>query len=1545
MMRRSRISVRPNVKPTGRAPTASREASAENAQAFQSPADSAPSEGSEVTAEKLNTDPSIAAPEQTNEDASQSSSPSDQLEDTRRGEDASSKSSNALDSVSTSVTSGPQRRKRFTALPNLAKPRASQVSAKTPKSPIKSPVKPVTPIEPEKSTTNADIPAPVHNPRVPARRRPSGGSRPAKSQLIPPESLQKDGESQKNGGLLEVVVPLTVQEGGVGTISPPDTVSDVNENRPTPPTVEEMVVQQESDSGAPPDQSQTDLLKEKLKKLKSTSKIIKSLTAVNDPADMIRLAQARKLRELLKKEMVKDKEDKRKLKMGLKERKAPKDHTKMTMRDLIYYLPVSNPMKSFTEEEQKASETVLDDSPTPISSNTPDPPAVEEPVVEDADPEEDEERTEEAQEEDKEPLLVPRVKVAEDGSLIIDEESLTVQVLRANGPNPAEDRDPIFERGSTTTYSSFRKGTYTKPWSNGETEMFFLAISMVGTDFSMIGQLFPHRGRLEIKNKFKKEEKNNAWRIDKAFKEKRRLDLDFFKKLMEQILNDEEEKKNKSKEHFKLAKAKRKVRVAKRKGMDSSEDSDSDVVAGEKENEDLSNDGESDVTPKRRRGRAAKNTDRDIKRIYEEVDNPEDCENVTSDTQSPDDRLKDSESSKNINKSPSIKPALLKGRPQKLIPNISRRWGERRPKNNIQENRTSAKDEDPLKVPSASKEEKDKKQASVIIDLIDLDEEPDLSAVQEQIFNKPTRSGRIPKLSQHVIQAAAEEEEDEEEPSDPPTSSKVCVPSPGCRAKIKPGPRLKQGMQRRGKSRLVTLLASGAEEDDDEEREEAEGCILSQEDFPSNSEEENQAFVPMSLRPQDHFDSEVVETMEEDVIEFLDPEHMEVCKEINNEAAQTLLTIGNSAQMIQTSEMPCLSGHDIDVHEEIANEEVFTETAIMSDPSISCYSEMRSDVELSNSETQIPEPPTSIEEPIKSQNSMSHPGPVQQVSQDLASTFVPSSTRGRFAKPKPNIGLKSRRAPQQQISSELPADSVENSKSLTSAEQDEKQKASMQEIADELSDSSNIHPEVQQPGTVSDRREDAPERLTGGDSGSAVSLKRKDEDEITEEKIKEHEEAKSDPVLINSESESQSTLDEAPKPVRRNRGPKPKPNLTQASRKKHTQTQLNTPSLTTGITFTKSPEEGAVITTEPDVSQRATQQEVTLRLESTQAVKDISPVVSEDNSRPNTLVRLDEEQNITAPDEAFEDSSVKHSRCESKDASEESMFILSLTEIPPALQQGACLRTEPLPPTIEPGLHSHGQSVNESKEVSHLLLTDALVLVSEEEEKEGEEEDKSRRGQLKRKTPASTSQESTKSESQAEDCVVEVSESPVAEETDEHLEKKRKPPERTRRAETKPEQTDPTVISTSASSDNIPSSEESVQEESSQGTVGQVDITVKETDELASGSDSQTATQITPVATSGPLTRPGRKPKGFLSFISTKSTQGAPTRHRGSKPGVNTARPDRKQVASASANLGVKRALPTPASTTERSEEEPTSVSKYFFSDIFTEVDELEDMD
>ncbi|NXX28086.1 BDP1 factor, partial [Nicator chloris] len=251
-------------------------------------------------------------------------------------------------------------------------------------------------------------------------------------------------------------------------------------------------------------------------------------------SDRERILKARKLREMLKEELKKER-------MKLKHRppviegRSPPDRSKMTMRDLIYYLPENNPMKSsLVEEKRTEKSSALSQMKEQEEKSTPD---------HEDEEEEEEENGEESQDG---PLLVPRVKVAEDGSIILDEESLTVEVLRTKGPCVVEENDPIFERGSTTTYSSFRKSFYTKPWSNKETDMFFLAISMVGTDFSLIGRLFPHRARAEIKNKFKREEKANAWRIDKAFKEKRPFDFEFFAQLLEKVLADEEKRKQKT---------------------------------------------------------------------------------------------------------------------------------------------------------------------------------------------------------------------------------------------------------------------------------------------------------------------------------------------------------------------------------------------------------------------------------------------------------------------------------------------------------------------------------------------------------------------------------------------------------------------------------------------------------------------------------------------------------------------------------------------------------------------------------------------------------------------------------------------------------------------------------------------------------------------------------------------------------------------------------------------------------------------------------------
>ncbi|XP_014649772.1 PREDICTED: transcription factor TFIIIB component B'' homolog [Ceratotherium simum simum] len=247
-------------------------------------------------------------------------------------------------------------------------------------------------------------------------------------------------------------------------------------------------------------------------------------------SDRYRIYKAQKLREMLKEELRKEKKQ-WKTKCAVNENQRPPDRSKMTMRDFIYYLPDNNPMTSSLEQEKKNEKSL-----TPVQTR-------EQEGKSTPDAGDDDQVQEEV---DEGPLLVPRVKVAEDGSIILDEESLTVEVLRTKGPCVVEENDPIFERGSTTTYSSFRKSYYSKPWSNKETDMFFLAISMVGTDFSMIGQLFPHRARIEIKNKFKREEKTNGWRIDKAFQEKRPFDFDFFAHLLQKVLAEEEKRKQKS---------------------------------------------------------------------------------------------------------------------------------------------------------------------------------------------------------------------------------------------------------------------------------------------------------------------------------------------------------------------------------------------------------------------------------------------------------------------------------------------------------------------------------------------------------------------------------------------------------------------------------------------------------------------------------------------------------------------------------------------------------------------------------------------------------------------------------------------------------------------------------------------------------------------------------------------------------------------------------------------------------------------------------------
>ncbi|XP_047675083.1 transcription factor TFIIIB component B'' homolog isoform X2 [Tachysurus fulvidraco] len=298
-------------------------------------------------------------------------------------------------------------------------------------------------------------------------------------------------------------------------------------------------------------------------------------------SDKDQILRALKLKELMKIERRKD-IMKEKRKVGYKTYTVL-DRSKMTMRDLIYYLPNTSPMRSSVVHEENPAESNIPPSPKEQIKTA------------------DEEEEEEDDEFENEDMLVPKVRVAEDGSIILDEESLTVRIQRTSDTKVVENSAALFERGSTTTYASFRAVNHVKSWSVRETDLFFLAVSMVGTDFSLIGQLLTNRSRAAIKSKFKKEERVNSWRVDKALRNKRPFDKEFFSYLLEKVLAKDKDKRKTIKLVLPKSKKPRRSKGKTSKEIcvddDDLEDLEDDgAVTVEKESQKVSNVKEADVT-------------------------------------------------------------------------------------------------------------------------------------------------------------------------------------------------------------------------------------------------------------------------------------------------------------------------------------------------------------------------------------------------------------------------------------------------------------------------------------------------------------------------------------------------------------------------------------------------------------------------------------------------------------------------------------------------------------------------------------------------------------------------------------------------------------------------------------------------------------------------------------------------------------------------------------------------------------------------------------
>eukprot|EP00062_Callorhinchus_milii_P014433 gi/632963653/ref/XP_007898001.1/ PREDICTED: transcription factor TFIIIB component B'' homolog [Callorhinchus milii] len=514
MFRRSRLSVRPNVKPGGRGLAGSSQAPKQDDKPPASDQQASPEEkatNEKDVSENSGTVPVPSPPSpppNSSAEQDQRDGPDEQQENVplnkKEKNDKNTESSAGIKSSAVPL----QRRKRIATMPNLAKqrsatPSANQSTTVTPKSPPRKP----TPLSSVSNAVSLQETPPLSQTTTPEKPLPKS-----------PEKRRASSGQQTKLPEKKTPIPQVPQFSPVKKSSNKDSTSAANS--PRADSVRKALASPLKERVTPsPGASSTSPKGPKL------------------PSEVERLRKARKLREMLKEELRKEKgllQKSNREKILLWESGTPPERTKMTMRDFIYYLPETNPMQSSLEEERRQSEKV----PAPVPVSVLAPVLTKEPELENTNASGDDE-----DDEGDDSILGPRVKVAEDGTIIIDEESLTVEVLRMKGPNIAENNDPIFERGSQTTYSSFRRNTHTKPWSNKETDMFFLAISMVGTDFSMIGQLFPNRSRVEIKNKFKREEKLNSWRIDKAFKETKPLDLEFFGELLTKVLEAETKRK------------------------------------------------------------------------------------------------------------------------------------------------------------------------------------------------------------------------------------------------------------------------------------------------------------------------------------------------------------------------------------------------------------------------------------------------------------------------------------------------------------------------------------------------------------------------------------------------------------------------------------------------------------------------------------------------------------------------------------------------------------------------------------------------------------------------------------------------------------------------------------------------------------------------------------------------------------------------------------------------------------------------------------------
>lgn len=238
------------------------------------------------------------------------------------------------------------------------------------------------------------------------------------------------------------------------------------------------------------------------------------------------------------------------------------ERSKMTMFDLIYWNPASNPMPgrtaspkrstgrgdtdsiaSETAEEQRVDDLGLDPADSELQSRPESPEMMSASV---ATPEKPDEENKDSAEEEKDAavdvdtseeeapgekdIFAPRVKIGPNGEIMVDEQSIKIQTTAAKNRDEVLSKAVVVEEsGDSSHYGKWsKKRRRSCEWTAKETALFYKALSTVGTDFSLMETLIKWRTRAELKTKFKKEERNNRELVDLALNDSTQFDMTVF---------------------------------------------------------------------------------------------------------------------------------------------------------------------------------------------------------------------------------------------------------------------------------------------------------------------------------------------------------------------------------------------------------------------------------------------------------------------------------------------------------------------------------------------------------------------------------------------------------------------------------------------------------------------------------------------------------------------------------------------------------------------------------------------------------------------------------------------------------------------------------------------------------------------------------------------------------------------------------------------------------------------------------------------------------